>query len=83
MKVNFIKDCLSSSSKVSSKRVATFIALVTWVICILTELFTKFEVSANTMDTLMYIVGFGIGATASEKFAKKPSVISEEKKEII
>lgn len=68
---DFVVNCLSSGSKVSSKRVATFIALITWVSCILVELFTDKSVSNNTMDTMMYIVGFGIGATASEKFSKK------------
>lgn len=68
---NLIIDCLSSGSKISSKRVATFVALITWVTCVLVELFTIKEVSPNTMDALMYLVGFGIGATASERFSKK------------
>ena len=76
---SFLKNCLSSGSKVSSKRVATFVALMTWVICILVELFTDKEISANTMDTLMYIVGTGIGFTASEKFGRKDT----EKKELL
>lgn len=79
-KSNMFIDCLSSGSKVSSKRVATFVALLTWVTCILVELFTDKAISANTMDTLMYIVGAGIGFTASEKFAKKST---DEKKEPI
>jgi hypothetical protein len=70
-KANLLIECLSSGSKISSKRVATFVALLTWVTCIITELYTKFEVSPNTMDAMMYIVGFGIGATASEKFTSK------------
>ena len=70
-KSNWVIECLSSGSKISSKRVAMFVALITLVICVLVELFTDFAVSTNTMNTLMWLVGFGIGATASEKFAKK------------
>lgn len=68
---NLFTECLSSREGISSKRVATFVALITWVICVITELFTSYEVSVNTMDTLMYLVGFGLGATASEKFGRK------------
>lgn len=70
---NFVAECLNSNGKISSKRVITSIATLVWIICVLTELFSEKALSNNTMDVILYIIGIGIGATASEKFAKKPS----------
>ena len=69
--MGWINECLSSGGKISSKRVSTAIAVITWVVCVIVELFSDYSVSDNTMDTMMYIIGFGIGATASERFTKK------------
>lgn len=69
--MSWLNECLSSGGKISSKRVSTAIAVITWVVCVIVELFSDYSVSDNTMDTMMYIIGFGIGATASERFTKK------------
>lgn len=70
-----IKDCMiecfSSGGKISSKRVVTAMATLVWIVCVITELFSDNSVSENTMDVVLYIIGIGIGATASERFAKK------------
>ena len=69
--MSWLNECLSSGGKISSKRVSTAIAVITWVVCVIVELFSDYSVSDNTMDTMMYIIVFGIGATASERFTKK------------
>ena len=68
--MSLIKDCLSSGSKISSKRVITAIATLLFVMCTVTELYTDYEVSKNTYNSIMWIVIGGVGFTASEKFSK-------------
>tara|TARA_R110002020_G_C16185233_1_gene765139 strand:- start:851 stop:1078 length:228 start_codon:yes stop_codon:yes gene_type:complete len=70
---NCISECFSSGGKISSKRVVTATATLVWIVCVITELFSDNSVSENTMDVILFIIGIGIGATASERFAKKPS----------
>tara|TARA_Y100000310_G_scaffold262978_1_gene272847 strand:+ start:524 stop:811 length:288 start_codon:yes stop_codon:yes gene_type:complete len=67
-----IKDMLSSGSKVSSKRVVTFICLLFMLIGYVANLFWNFEVSSNMFESLQWIVMAGLGFTASENFGKTP-----------
>jgi hypothetical protein len=68
---NIIIDCLSSGSKISSKRVVTAIATILLVVCTISELYFKYTVSINTFNSIMYVIVGGLGMTASEKFSKK------------
>ena len=68
---NIIVDCLSSGSKISSKRVVTAIATILLVVCTISELYFKYTVSINTFNSIMYVIVGGLGMTASEKFSKK------------
>jgi len=68
---NIIIDCLSSGSKISSKRVVTAIATILLVVCTISELYFKYNVSINTFNSIMYVVVGGLGMTASERFSKK------------
>ena len=63
---------LSSGSKVSSKRVVTFICLLFMLIGYVANLFWDFEVSSNMFESLQWIVMAGLGFTASENFGKTP-----------
>jgi len=63
---------LSSGSKVSSKRVVTFICLLFMLIGYVANLFWNFEVSSNMFESLQWIVMAGLGFTASENFGKTP-----------
>jgi len=67
-----IKDMLRSGSKVSSKRVVTFICLLFMLIGYVANLFWNFEVSSNMFESLQWIVMAGLGFTASENFGKTP-----------
>jgi hypothetical protein len=73
-----IKDMLSSGSKVSSKRVVTFICLLFMLIGYVANLFWNFEVSSNMFESLQWIVMAGLGFTASENFGKTPPEPVEE-----
>ena len=72
MKGGFLKNMLSSGSKVSSKRVVTFICLLFMLIGYVANLFWDFEVSSNMFESLQWIVMAGLGFTASENFGKTP-----------
>jgi hypothetical protein len=72
MKGGFLKNMLSSGSKVSSKRVVTFICLLFMLIGYTANLFWDFEVSSNMFESLQWIVMAGLGFTASENFGKTP-----------
>lgn len=65
---------LSEGSKISSKRVITFLGALMLFICVMVELFTSKEVSKNTFDSLMYLVGGGMLTVVAEKFSKKNGV---------
>lgn len=60
-----------TNGSVSSKRVVTLLAFLLCAVAFLTELYTDYEVSVHTLDSMMYIVIAGLGFTASEKFTKK------------
>ncbi len=68
--MHFLKNMLSSGSKVSSKRVVTFICLLFMLIGYVANLFWNFEVSSNMFESLQWIVMAGLGFTASENFGK-------------
>ena len=78
MKGGFLKNMLSSGSKVSSKRVVTFICLLFMLIGYVANLFWDFEVSSNMFESLQWIVMAGLGFTASENFGKTPPEPTEE-----
>ena len=82
--MNFLKNMLSSGSKVSSKRVVTFICLLFMIIGYVSNLFWDFEVSSNMFESLQWIVMAGLGFTASENFGNPPPetvVVVEEEPE--
>ena len=70
--MHFLKNMLSSGSKVSSKRVVTFICLLFMLIGYVANLFWNFEVADNMFESLQWIVMAGLGFTASENFGKTP-----------
>ena len=80
MKGGFLKNMLSSGSKVSSKRVVTFICLLFMIIGYVSNLFWDFEVADNMFESLQWIVMAGLGFTASENFGNPPPepVVEEE-----
>ena len=76
--MHFLKNMLSSGSKVSSKRVVTFICLLFMIIGYVANLFWNFEVASNMFESLQWIVMAGLGFTASENFGKTPVPEPEE-----
>ena len=65
------KKMFNGGSEFSFKRGATFIALMLFSLCTIVELFTVLEVSKETSSSLIYLIGFGIGTVASERFGNK------------
>ena len=59
------------NNSVSSRRVVTILAFTLCSLAFLTELFSDYQVSEPTYNSMMYIVIAGLGFTASEKFTKK------------
>jgi len=78
MKGGFLKNMLSSGSKVSSKRVVTFICLLFMLIGYTANLFWDFTIDENLFQSLQWIVMAGLGFTASENFGKTPPEPVEE-----
>ncbi len=76
--MHFLKNMLSSGSKVSSKRVVTFICLLFMIIGYVANLFWDFEVANNMFESLQWIVMAGLGFTASENFGNQPAEPTEE-----
>ena len=76
--MHFLKNMLSSGSKVSSKRVVTFICLLFMIIGYVANLFWDFEVADNMFESLQWIVMAGLGFTASENFGNTPPEPVEE-----
>ena len=76
--MNFLKNMLSSGSKVSSKRVVTFICLLFMIIGYVANLFWNFEVASNMFESLQWIVMAGLGFTASENFGNTPPEPTKE-----
>lgn len=62
---------LSEGSKISSKRVITFLGALMLFICVMVELFTTKEVRPATLEFLVYLVGGGMATVVAEKFSKK------------
>ena len=58
--MHFLKNMLSSGSKVSSKRVVTFICLLFMLIGYVANLFWNFEVADNMFESLQWIVMAGL-----------------------
>ena len=69
---------LSSSGKVSSKRVVTLLAFLTMVIGFIVDLFSNNTVSENIYTSMEFIVIAGLGFTASERFGKSKKDDNEE-----
>ena len=78
MKGGFLKNMLSSGSKVSSRRVVTFICLLFMLIGYTANLFWDFTIDENLFQSLQWIVMAGLGFTASENFGKTPPESTEE-----
>ena len=76
--MNFFQEFLSSGGKISSKRVATAISLIFYLIFAGCEQFLSFKANPAYMEGLMYIVISGLGLTASEKFSKQSKVKVDE-----
>ena len=70
--MHFIKNMLSSGSKVSSKRVVTFVCLFFMLIGYTANLFWDFTIDDNLFQSLQWIVMAGLGFTASENFGNTP-----------
>lgn len=63
----------SHDGTVSSKRVITFLAFIICSIAFLGNMLYNYKVDTNMFDSMIYLVMVGLGVTASEKFAKKPT----------
>ncbi len=69
--MTLLKEMLSESETVSSKRVITLLAFLLCGTAFTADLFWGFKVSKESFDAMMYIVIAGLGFTASEKFSPK------------
>ena len=69
--MNFLKNMLSSGSKISSKRTVTFICLLFMLIGYTANLFWDFTVDTKLFESLQWIVMAGLGFTAAENFSPK------------
>jgi hypothetical protein len=76
----WLKDMLSSGSKVSSKRVVTLVAFVLMGVAFLANLFFDFKVDEFIFESMQWIVISGLGFTASENFSNKAKKLEEENK---
>ncbi len=64
---------LSSDGKISSKRFITLIAFLMMVIGFAANLFFDLTVEEFMYEAMVWIVLGGLGFTASEKFANRPT----------
>ena len=80
MKGGFLKNMLSSGSKISSKRTVTFICLLFMLIGYTANLFWDFTVDTKLFESLQWIVMAGLGFTAAENFSPQGNeeVVEEE-----
>lgn len=62
---------LSSNAKISSKRVVLFLGCLLFLVAVLIELFTPLQVSDNTLDAIIYLIGITTAGVTAEKFSKK------------
>ena len=79
--MNFLKNMLSSGSKISSKRTVTFICLLFMLIGYTANLFWDFTVDTKLFESLQWIVMAGLGFTAAENFSPHGEEVSEEVEE--
>lgn len=79
--MNFLKNMLSSGSKISSKRTVTFICLLFMLIGYTANLFWDFTVDTKLFESLQWIVMAGLGFTAAENFSPNGKEVSEEVEE--
>lgn len=73
---DFMKDIDGS---LSSKRLITMVALLLFITTWALGLFTKFIPQDNVVDALVWMIGIGMGATASEKFSGRESSTRDRK----
>jgi hypothetical protein len=69
--VNWLKECLTSDGKISSKRLITLFSFVLIAIGFISNLYFDLSVDKSIFESVQWIVLGGLGATASEKFSKK------------
>lgn len=69
--MSWLKDMMSDSDIISSKRVITFLAFLLCGVAFTADLFWGYKVSKESFEAMMYIVIAGLGFTASEKFTPK------------
>ena len=67
--MNFLKNMLSSGSKVSSKRFVTFICLLFKLVGYTANLFWDYTIEPDLFQSLQWIVMAGLGFTAAENFS--------------
>ena len=65
---NFLLQIVSSDSKVSSKRVITFLAFLLMAIGFISNLYWGFKIDPVMFDAMKWIVGIGMGTIVAEKF---------------
>lgn len=65
-----LKEMLSEGSKISSKRVITFVALIVVVISYLSEQFFKLIVDNEKFNYMIYLVEVGLGTVALDNISK-------------
>jgi len=63
----------SHDNSLSSKRVVTFLAFLLCGIAFMANLFWDYKVEAYMFEGMIYLTMAGLGFTASEKFASKPT----------
>lgn len=63
----------------SSKRVVTILAFLLCATAFISNLFWGYTVSQYMFEGMIYLTMAGLGFTASEKFASKPSISEKEK----
>jgi hypothetical protein len=63
-----------SDDAISSKRLVTFVAFVLCAVAFLANLFLNLTIEEHIFEGMMYIAIAGLGFTASERFAGKPSI---------
>jgi hypothetical protein len=63
----------SHDNSLSSKRVVTLLAFVLCGIAFMANLFWDYKVEAYMFEGMIYLTMAGLGFTASEKFAPKPT----------
>lgn len=69
--MDWLKECLTSDGKVSSKRLITLLAFLLIALGFVSNLYFGFTVDPVLFESVQWIVLGGLGATASERFTKK------------